>query len=119
MINYLQSITVFGLNTGLQRAAIAQQKVHAIQTDDDETYDVESVRALRGLNMSTSMNEERTEERKHGLRTPQDEEDYIRATQDRYVAREYSPASRNAHLQTPPRQHTSSNPSGYGLDIIA
>jgi hypothetical protein len=115
MINYLQTISVFGLPNGLQRAAMAEQKVQAIQTDNDSTFDVESVRALKELEVSTAMDEDRMEERKHGLRTPQSEEDYLRATKARIIYNH--PGSNPMHKTTP--YHNLPYPSGGTIDIMA
>ncbi|MBF0446073.1 MAG: hypothetical protein HQL68_10835 [Magnetococcales bacterium] len=80
MINYLQTITVFGLRTGLQRAAARKDKTQAIQTDNNKTFAVGGIQSLKEVEISTALNEDRLEERKHGLRTPQNEEKYLLAT---------------------------------------
>lgn len=85
MINYLQSVTVFGVPTGLQRSAVRRQKTLAIQTDDGKALDVESVRSLSGVEGTSSMNEDRLEERKHGMRMPRNEEEYLLALHEKIV----------------------------------
>ena len=83
MINYLQSITALGLRSGVQRAAMSQQKIQAIQTDDGQTYDVESVRALKKLEISTALHEKRLEERDLAPPKPRKEGGYTRSTESR------------------------------------
>jgi|SaaInl4_150m_RNA_FD_contig_21_970359_length_1216_multi_5_in_0_out_0_1 hypothetical protein len=100
MINYLQSITVFGVATGLQRMAASQQKARAIQADDGKTMAVESVRSLKELDGSVPMNEERLEERKHGLRTPQSDKDYLRSIRDRTISKPTTPFTRAMGYQS-------------------
>ena len=97
----------------MQRAAVAQQRIHSIRTDNDEVFDIESVRALRELEVSTAMNEDRTQERKHGLRTPQDEEDYMVDTLNRIRVENRRPAANGSRMQTP------SHLSGANLNIVA
>jgi hypothetical protein len=98
VINYLQTITVFGLSTGLQKAAARDQKTHAIQTDDNETFSVESIRSLKEIERSTATDEDRTEERKHGIRTPQSEEDYLQATYNHNMLQYPVPAANLSKL---------------------
>ncbi|MBF0358173.1 MAG: hypothetical protein HQL70_06160 [Magnetococcales bacterium] len=83
MINYLQTITVFGISNGLQRAAAREQKTHDIQTDDNETFDIESIRSLKEIERSTPTHEDRMEKRKHTVQTPQKKGGHMQATYSR------------------------------------
>jgi hypothetical protein len=112
MINYLQTITVFGLRTGIQRAAARKAKTQAIQTDNNKTFAVGGVTSLKEIETSTALDEDRLEERKHGLRTPKSEEKYLMATHIRNML--LPPLTvKNVSWFKPPQQLT-----GLVVDII-
>ena len=113
MINYLQTVTVFGLRTDLQRAAADQQKIQAIRSDGDSAFDVERVRAIKELEKSVAMDEDRLEERKHGIRTPQQEETYLYAVHDLRAIKQPVPITWETRFRHQPQLS-----SGH-VDILA
>lgn len=94
MINYLQSVAILGVATRFQRDIAKRHKQELIESGDNSSFEVGSVRALQRLAGSVAMNEDRLEERKHGLRTPQQDEDFLLDIHDHYLANSPQAATR-------------------------
>ncbi|MBF0381611.1 MAG: hypothetical protein HQL69_11370 [Magnetococcales bacterium] len=112
MINYLQTIAAFGLLTGLQRAAAKKDKTFAIQTDNNKTIAAGGITSLKQVEISTALDEDRLQERKHGIRTPKSEEKYLMATHLRNMLLPPLKTKNITWFQTTPQL------SGLIIDII-